>query len=44
LVCLVGFLALVATLHRAEDDLQHLAAAICGVGLLTVYNRRTVRS
>jgi len=41
---LVGFLGLVAAVHRAEDDLQHLAAAICGVGLVTVYNRRTAHS
>jgi hypothetical protein len=41
---LVGALGLVATIHRDEADIQHLLAAVCGVAIGTMANRRRVAS
>jgi phosphatidylglycerol lysyltransferase len=40
-VGLVVVLGIVAATHRAEADVQHFLAAVCGAGLVAVYNRRT---
>ena len=44
MVAVLGFLGIVAATHQAEDDVQHLFAAISGAGLAAVYNRRRASS
>jgi membrane associated rhomboid family serine protease len=40
-VGIIGLLGIVAATHRAEDDVQHFVAAVCGAVLIDVKNRRT---